>query len=67
MCATLGLLSFVLSGIGQVYAFLGVLLGTGLVLFALTRGWSGAEVASALTPGSYEPEPSDRDEADPPA
>jgi len=57
MCATLGLLSFLLSGIGQVYAFLGVLLGTGLVLFAVTRGGSGAEVASALTPESYEPEP----------
>ncbi len=54
ICALLGVLSLVLSGVGQVYAFLGVLLGTGLVLFLLTRGGSAAEVAIALDPESYE-------------
>lgn len=41
ICAGLAFLSFVLSGTGQVYAFLGLAVVFGLVLFALTRGASG--------------------------
>jgi len=57
ICAALGAMSLVLSAVGQVYAFLGVLLGTGLALFLVARGGSGAEVTRPLTPGSYEPDP----------
>ncbi len=57
ICASLGVLSFFLSGANQVYAFLGVLVGSGLLLFALTRGGSAAEVVSALEPETYEEEP----------
>ena len=51
ICAVLGVLSLILSVAGQVYAFLGVLVGFGLVLFALTRG---SFAAAALEPHSYE-------------
>lgn len=61
ICAALGAMSLILRGTEQVYAFLGVLLATGLALFLVTRGGSGAEVTSALTPGSYEPDPADAD------
>ncbi|MEK6719191.1 MAG: MraY family glycosyltransferase [Chloroflexota bacterium] len=54
ICAALGVLSFVLSGANQVYAFLGVLLGTGVLLFAFTRGGSAAEAAGALASDTYE-------------
>ena len=54
ICAALGVLSFVLSGANQVYAFLGVLLGTGALLFAFTRGGSAAEAAGALASDTYE-------------
>jgi len=52
ICVALAVLTFVLSGTGQVYAFLGLALGFGLVLFALTRG----ETEDALEAESYEPE-----------
>jgi UDP-GlcNAc:undecaprenyl-phosphate GlcNAc-1-phosphate transferase len=51
ICAALGALSLVLSVTGQVYAFLGVLVGFGLLLFLLTRG---RFAAAALEPHSYE-------------
>jgi UDP-GlcNAc:undecaprenyl-phosphate GlcNAc-1-phosphate transferase len=51
MCAGLGALSLILSVAGQVYAFLGVLIGFGLLLFAITRG---RFAAAALEPHSYE-------------
>ena len=57
ICATLGILALVLSGVGQVYAFLGVLLATGLALFLVTRSGSGAEAATALDPETYETDP----------
>jgi UDP-GlcNAc:undecaprenyl-phosphate GlcNAc-1-phosphate transferase len=51
ICAGLGALSLILSAGGQVYAFLGVLVAFGLLLFALTRG---RFAAAALEPHSYE-------------
>jgi UDP-GlcNAc:undecaprenyl-phosphate GlcNAc-1-phosphate transferase len=51
ICAGLGALSLILSVAGQVYAFLGVLVGFGLVLFILTRG---RFAQAALEPHSYE-------------
>ncbi len=57
ICAVLGILSLVLSGVEQVYAFLGVLLATGLALFLVTRSGSGAEAVTALDPETYEPDP----------
>jgi UDP-GlcNAc:undecaprenyl-phosphate GlcNAc-1-phosphate transferase len=50
ICAALAVLSLVLSGANQVYAFLGVLVGFGLLLLALTRG----EASDALEADSYE-------------
>jgi UDP-GlcNAc:undecaprenyl-phosphate GlcNAc-1-phosphate transferase len=50
MCIGLAVLSFLLSGAGQVYAFLGLAVVFGLVLFALTRG----ETGDALEADSYE-------------
>lgn len=52
ICAILGVLSLVASTATQVYAFLGALVGFGVVLFLLTRG-----PREALEPDSYEPEP----------
>jgi hypothetical protein len=37
ICAGLGVLSLLLSGAGQVYAFLGVFVVIGIVLFGLAR------------------------------
>jgi UDP-GlcNAc:undecaprenyl-phosphate GlcNAc-1-phosphate transferase len=60
ICIVLALLSVVLSGSGQLYAFLGLAVAFGLGLFFLSRGESG----DALEAGSYdnggtpEPEPS---------
>ncbi|HSO28912.1 MAG TPA: MraY family glycosyltransferase [Candidatus Sulfomarinibacteraceae bacterium] len=51
ICAALGLLSLLVSTATQVYAFLGVLVGFGVLLFLLTRGPS-----EALEPDSYEAE-----------
>jgi UDP-GlcNAc:undecaprenyl-phosphate GlcNAc-1-phosphate transferase len=50
ICTALGLLALVLSGANQVYAFLGVLVGFGLVLLLLTRG----EAEDALEADSYD-------------
>ena len=50
LCIVLAVLSVVLSGTGQVYAFLGLALAFGLGLFLLTRGESG----DALEAESYE-------------
>jgi UDP-GlcNAc:undecaprenyl-phosphate GlcNAc-1-phosphate transferase len=49
LCVGLGLLSLLVSTATQVYAFLGVLVGFGVLLFLLTRGPS-----EALEPDSYE-------------
>ena len=64
ICAGLGAIALVASAAAQVYTFLGVLVGTGLVLFLVTRGGIAAE---ALEAGSYEPheEPADRPGAGP--
>jgi UDP-GlcNAc:undecaprenyl-phosphate GlcNAc-1-phosphate transferase len=53
LCIGLAVLSFVLSGTGQVYAFLGLAVLFGLGLFLLTRGESGG----ALEAESYEEPP----------
>jgi UDP-GlcNAc:undecaprenyl-phosphate/decaprenyl-phosphate GlcNAc-1-phosphate transferase len=50
ICAALAILSLGLSGANQVYAFVGVFLGFGLLLFFLTRG----AAHDALEAGSYE-------------
>ena len=49
ICAGLGVISLVVSTATQVYAFLGALVGFGVVLFLLTRG-----PREALEPDSYE-------------
>jgi UDP-GlcNAc:undecaprenyl-phosphate GlcNAc-1-phosphate transferase len=51
ICVGLGALSLLLSAQNQVYAFIGVLIATGIALFALTRGNIAAE---ALEPRSYD-------------
>jgi UDP-GlcNAc:undecaprenyl-phosphate GlcNAc-1-phosphate transferase len=51
ICVVLGVASLVVSTATQVYAFLGGLLGFGVVLFLLTRG-----PREALEPGTYEGE-----------
>jgi UDP-GlcNAc:undecaprenyl-phosphate GlcNAc-1-phosphate transferase len=50
ICAALAVLSFVLSGANQVYAFLGVLVAFGLVLLLAT----GGEASDALEAESYD-------------
>ncbi len=52
ICACLGVMSLFVSTATQVYAFLGALVGFGVVLFLLTRG-----PREALEPDSYETEP----------
>jgi UDP-GlcNAc:undecaprenyl-phosphate GlcNAc-1-phosphate transferase len=52
ICASLGVMSLLVSTATQVYTFLGALVGFGVVLFLLTRGPS-----EALEPDSYEPDP----------
>ncbi len=61
ICLALAVLSFVLSGTGQVYAFLGLALGFGFGLFLLTR----FETANALEPEAYEADPSRPGSPDP--
>jgi UDP-GlcNAc:undecaprenyl-phosphate GlcNAc-1-phosphate transferase len=53
ICIVLAVLSFVLSGRGLVYAFLGLVFASGLGLFLLTRGESG----DALDADAYEGPP----------
>ncbi len=55
ICALLALLSFRLSGTGQLYAFLGIVVGGGLVLYLLTAR-TRAIGASGLDPSAYEDE-----------
>jgi UDP-GlcNAc:undecaprenyl-phosphate GlcNAc-1-phosphate transferase len=50
ICAALGALSLVLTGTGPVYAFLGVLVGTGLILLVIA--WGGF-TETALEADSY--------------
>ena len=50
ICIALAVMSLVLSGTGQVYAFIGLALAFGLALFLLTRG----ETGDALEAESYE-------------
>ena len=50
LCVVLAALTFVLSGSGQVYAFLGLGVVFGLVLFLLTR----EETEDALEAESYD-------------
>jgi len=58
ICASLGLMSLLVSTATQVYAFLGALVGFGVVLFLLTRG-----PREALEPDSYETPPADPEAA----
>jgi UDP-GlcNAc:undecaprenyl-phosphate GlcNAc-1-phosphate transferase len=55
ICLVLAVLSFLLSGTGQVYAFLGLAVAFGLGLFLITR----FETADALEPEAYEGGPGD--------
>ncbi|MCI0585079.1 MAG: undecaprenyl/decaprenyl-phosphate alpha-N-acetylglucosaminyl 1-phosphate transferase [Chloroflexi bacterium] len=52
ICASLGIMALLVSTATQVYAFLGALVGFGVVLFLLTRG-----PREALEPDAYESEP----------
>jgi len=49
ICSVLAVLSLLLSGTGQIYAFLGLFVGLGLVLFVLTRRGLVAEELVAAT------------------
>jgi UDP-GlcNAc:undecaprenyl-phosphate GlcNAc-1-phosphate transferase len=60
LCLLLAVLTFVLSGTGQLYAFLGLGLVFGLVLFLVTR----AETTDALEAETYDGEPTSRRRAD---
>jgi UDP-GlcNAc:undecaprenyl-phosphate/decaprenyl-phosphate GlcNAc-1-phosphate transferase len=53
LCILLAALSFVLSGTGQLYAFMGLAVVFGLVLFLVTRN----ETADALEADTYDEEP----------
>ena len=63
LCLALAVLSVVLSGTGQVYAFLGLAVAFGLGLFLLTR----FETAGALEPEAYEAEAPDAESGRPDA
>ena len=47
ICIALGLLSLLLSGVNQLYAFIGVFIAFGLILFVPTRGSLRAEELEA--------------------
>ena len=51
ICVVLAALTFLLSGTGQLYAFIGIVVASGLILFVLTRR---SLVAVELTAESYE-------------
>ena len=55
ICLVLAVLALLLSGVTQLYAFLGVFVAFGLILFLPTRG--GLRRPDELDAGSYEPEP----------
>jgi UDP-GlcNAc:undecaprenyl-phosphate GlcNAc-1-phosphate transferase len=54
ICVAFGVLTFVLSGTGQLYAFIGIVLLSGLALFVLTRR---SLVVEELEAEAYEDEP----------
>ena len=54
ICIGLAVLTFVLSGTGQLYAFIGIVLVSGLILFVLTRR---SLVAEELSAEPYEDDP----------
>ena len=56
ICLALALLALILSGVDQLYAFLGIFLAFGLVLFIPTRGTIGRP--EELEADTYEPDPS---------
>ncbi len=56
LCTGLAILALILTGASQLYAFLGVFIASGLVLFLPTRGGFGRP--DDLEAVSYEPEPS---------
>ena len=58
ICLALSLLALVLSGVNQLYAFLGIFLAFGLVLFIPTRGTLGRP--EELEADAYEPDEPDR-------
>ncbi|HET9522000.1 MAG TPA: MraY family glycosyltransferase [Candidatus Limnocylindrales bacterium] len=68
ICIVLGAMSLLLTGASQVFAFAGVFLLIGLILFVLARldlggtsdGDDGTEAAPAADPGPARPEPSPR-------
>ncbi len=55
ICLALALLALLLSGVTQLYAFLGVFVAFGLILFLPTRG--GFRRPDELEAGAYEPDP----------
>lgn len=57
ICTALAILALILTGISQLYAFLGVFIASGLVLFLPTRGGFGRP--DELDAESYEPEEPD--------
>ena len=56
LCIALAALSFVLSGTGPVYAFLGLAVAFGLALFLLTRGETGAALEAETYEGTAPPD-----------
>ncbi len=59
LCAALAVLALILTGASQLYAFLGVFVASGLVLFLPTRGDFGRP--DELEAEAYEPESADTD------
>jgi len=57
ICIVLALLSVVLSGSGQLYAFLGLAVAFGLGLFLLSRGESGDALEAESYDNGHTPEP----------
>lgn len=64
ICGGLAVLSFILSGANQVYAFLGAVVGIGLLLYVITWGGGPTEAFEA---GTYEPRLGDAEPATGPA
>jgi UDP-GlcNAc:undecaprenyl-phosphate GlcNAc-1-phosphate transferase len=62
LCAALAVLALLLTGATQLYAFMGVFIASGLVLFLPTRGDFGRP--DELEAEAYEPEPSSSDGID---
>ena len=60
ICLLLALLALLLSGVSQLYAFLGVFLAFGVILFVPTRG--ALRRPEELEADAYDPDPDARDE-----